>query len=729
MVSPTTDRRLGLAGNTAYKVPATVVSMANIVQSGEQTIDGVAVKASNAAGLPDRVLCTGMTDATKNGLWDVQTSAWTRCIDANGNYDLTQGSQVAISQGSNAGQVWMLTTLAPITIGTTALVFAQSVTSSFLSTLLTAAGSTLVGWIQAGTGAVLRTVSDKLRERISIFDFMTAAQIADWRARTLTLDMTPAAQAALTYANSIGGAVVLVPTGSGKFNSSLNIFKYTQLVGEGRTASVLSFTNAGDGIKSTWPINSSTAVWLGARDLAIVNTNGANTGGGFVDVGGTFVDLFNVYISGFRYEVIFDQTEIATIDKCEILHGSGQTGIWLVNGADHTALANTGFTNRITISRNQFNGAGSSLENIQDDGGVNHTICDNNFNAGGLALRASGVSGLAFRGNESESHTGSAVIVLTNTTKAAAYVSGCGGVEISGGNTFFDFTGVHIQIVEVQGGVITGNVFSAATSSIFVLSTVAANPSSALVIEGNNKVVSGAGRTACIWLDSGSLVPYRNVQFRQTPQTYVSSALASTGSQTITPQTMEMIHCGSRLICQNQDGTSVETVIVTATTGTTFTATFASTKNQSNWCIYGATPSNEEEGVWTPTLQGTSTAGSHTAAGSTGKWSRRGDMVRLTGQIVITAKDASMAGNLQIGGVPFATDAVGNQVGTGAVTGFSGFTLPAGFSQLGIVLLAGGTANLYRSGSAVALTQCIAGDVPGTTCQLVFAIDMETSSN
>lgn len=175
MVSPTTDRRLGLAGNTAYKTPASTVALTNLVLSGEQTVNGAAVKAINAAGVADRVLATAQTDPTQNGLWDVSTAAWTRSIDANGNYDLTQGTQVAINNGTNAGQIWMLVTAGAITIGSTALTFVQSLTSLFLTTLLAlfaaVTGSTLVGWIQAGVGAVSRTVSVKLRETVSVDDY------------------------------------------------------------------------------------------------------------------------------------------------------------------------------------------------------------------------------------------------------------------------------------------------------------------------------------------------------------------------------------------------------------------------------------------------------------------------------------------------------------------------------------------------------------------------------
>lgn len=42
---------------------------------------------------------------------------------------------------------------------------------AFLNSFATLVGSTLVGWIQAGTGAVLRTVSSKLRDQVSVLDY------------------------------------------------------------------------------------------------------------------------------------------------------------------------------------------------------------------------------------------------------------------------------------------------------------------------------------------------------------------------------------------------------------------------------------------------------------------------------------------------------------------------------------------------------------------------------
>lgn len=52
-----------------------------------------------------------------------------------------------------------------------ASVYGAGSVGKWLQDLALAAGSTFFGWIQAGAGAVLRTVSAKLRERVSVVDF------------------------------------------------------------------------------------------------------------------------------------------------------------------------------------------------------------------------------------------------------------------------------------------------------------------------------------------------------------------------------------------------------------------------------------------------------------------------------------------------------------------------------------------------------------------------------
>lgn len=70
-----------------------------------------------------------------------------------------------------------------------------------LAALAASGGSSLIGYAPSGTGAVTTTVQSKLRQTVSIFDFMTAAQIADVQAGTAAQDVTAAIQAAF---DSIG---------------------------------------------------------------------------------------------------------------------------------------------------------------------------------------------------------------------------------------------------------------------------------------------------------------------------------------------------------------------------------------------------------------------------------------------------------------------------------------------------------------------------------------------
>ena len=63
-------------------------------------------------------------------------------------------------------------------------------------------GSSLIGHQQGGTGAVAATVEDVLLHTVSVFDFMTKAQIEDVKAGSLSFDVTNAVVNAFSHANS-----------------------------------------------------------------------------------------------------------------------------------------------------------------------------------------------------------------------------------------------------------------------------------------------------------------------------------------------------------------------------------------------------------------------------------------------------------------------------------------------------------------------------------------------
>lgn len=104
---------------TDWKSSVRVATTADITLSGSQAIDGVTVVAG------DRVLVKDQTDASQNGIYDVQIGAWTRSVDASG-LALTSQTAVFSEEGTVFGSSqFRVTTTGVITVGVTPIVWAQ----------------------------------------------------------------------------------------------------------------------------------------------------------------------------------------------------------------------------------------------------------------------------------------------------------------------------------------------------------------------------------------------------------------------------------------------------------------------------------------------------------------------------------------------------------------------------------------------------------------------------
>ena len=102
-----------------WKEPVRSATAANIVLSGLQAIDGVALVAA------DRVLVKNQATASENGIYLAAVGAWARSTDLDVAAEAL-GASVFISEGTTQGnQQWQLTTDAPITVGITALSWQQ----------------------------------------------------------------------------------------------------------------------------------------------------------------------------------------------------------------------------------------------------------------------------------------------------------------------------------------------------------------------------------------------------------------------------------------------------------------------------------------------------------------------------------------------------------------------------------------------------------------------------
>ncbi|WP_260956691.1 phage tail-collar fiber domain-containing protein [Pseudomonas citri] len=108
------DELAKLDGKQSVRVATT----GNIVLSGVQQIDGIAVVAGQ------RVLVTAQTTAKENGIYVAASGVWARSVDSNTSAKVTPGLMVMVEEGiANGDSLWHLVTNGPITLGTTALSF------------------------------------------------------------------------------------------------------------------------------------------------------------------------------------------------------------------------------------------------------------------------------------------------------------------------------------------------------------------------------------------------------------------------------------------------------------------------------------------------------------------------------------------------------------------------------------------------------------------------------
>lgn len=114
-----------------FKDAVRTATTANITLSGLQTIDGITLVAGN------RVLVKNQSTASQNGIYVVASGAWSRATDADSataDSEVKTGMTVMVSEGTTqAGQQWSLTTNGAITVGSTALTFAQTGSGSTYS--------------------------------------------------------------------------------------------------------------------------------------------------------------------------------------------------------------------------------------------------------------------------------------------------------------------------------------------------------------------------------------------------------------------------------------------------------------------------------------------------------------------------------------------------------------------------------------------------------------------
>ncbi len=198
------------------KASVRVAASTDIVITGPGgTIDGVTM----AVG--DRVALMGQTTASQNGIYifNGATVAMTRAADADSDADVTPGMYFFVEQGTaNGDKGFVLTTNAPITLGTTALAFTQfngagGASYTFANGVAESAGTvSLAGQARAlhdlaADGVIARTGAGTVAARAITG---TAARIAVANgsgvagAPTIDIDAAYVGQASITTLGTIG---------------------------------------------------------------------------------------------------------------------------------------------------------------------------------------------------------------------------------------------------------------------------------------------------------------------------------------------------------------------------------------------------------------------------------------------------------------------------------------------------------------------------------------------
>jgi hypothetical protein len=123
-----------------------------------------------------------------------------------------------------------------------------------------------------------------------------------------------------------------------------------------------------------------------------------------------------------------------------------------------------------------------------------------------------------------------------------------------------------------------------------------------------------------------------------------------------------------------------------------------------------------EEGTWTPTIEGSTTAGTQTYNAQVAKYTKVGRTVTICAFVSITNKDAAMAGNVRIGGLPYASDGTANALHALALGDFQGVTFGASKTQLLLRVPNNVTKiNAYDGGSGLASAQIPISNINNAT--------------
>lgn len=354
------------------QVPGGITSTLQQVQDGNGNPTGLSLSSAGASvttsstfqaskngvtitGALPRLISDGFGDlptvkdfgAVGNGVTD-DTAAFTAAIAASPTGVAVPAGSYKIT-GTVTGAFY---SFGVVTVVTGTVTSIQNVSLPYTSS----SGSSLIGTIQSGTGAVARTVASKLNDIINVKDFGAVGNGV--------ADDTAAIQAAITAAGS--GGTIIIPTGTYNVSATLNALSNQQILGAGPNATfiqrtgnygnTLYFSSAGAAkISGIW-FNLNPGYTSGSTTIA----NKATFGAHLQLNSGQFAVVENCWFYRMPYSIHINGCTITTIQKCLLQGLWDDQNVGLQEGIANIFLDNSLAGNAIININNCYIGGWKS---------------------------------------------------------------------------------------------------------------------------------------------------------------------------------------------------------------------------------------------------------------------------------------------------------------------------------------------------------------------------------
>lgn len=411
----------------------------------------------------------------------------------------------------------------------------------FVTYLLSSAGSAVVGFIQAGTGAVARALQAKLREVVSVKDF---GAVGDG-----VTDDTTEIQAALDALDAAGGGRLVFPLGTYLISSTLTPYDGVNWRGEGATIKLANSANTrmvyGNQVSNV-TIEGITFNQNSANNT--IDATEAKNCIQFTDTTNvtqcTKIRIFNCNIlNAITDAVCFGAATYSSVENCYI-ENAGRHGISLLGGSLKPSEYNTFNSNRIKTT----GGAGI----IPMGTGRYNTVSGNTIEDTGNGILGAGGDGIACYSQDNYGNciTGN---VITNAGNHGIHVGG--DYQVVSGNTINEVA----TVFSGASGILVGSEAGDPAAQYISITGNTVNCSNANVNAGidvkdwaNNITITGNTvhntATVGISLDDGSL-------YTVTGNSVLGSGTVGMTLNNVTRSTIS----GNLIANSNQNGISLTT--------------------------------------------------------------------------------------------------------------------------------------------------------------------------